>query len=117
MMDLAVTLLVSIQRSSGFVLVFNVPVIRAAVQRGAEEEVPDEILGPEVLRVDRRLGGGRRTDGLCLVRLGQLVQLVFGKELLEAGMKRGTDLLLKCCMASEIDSFCNWIYKKYCRYL
>ena len=64
----------------------------AAVQRGAEEEVPDEILGSEVLRVDRGAGRGR-----CLlpVRLGQLVQLVLGEELLEAGVQRRTDLLLK----------------------
>ena len=82
-----------------------IPVIcAAAVQRGAEEEVPDEILGSEVLRVDRgaaaaAAGRGRhrrRADGLCLsVRLGQLVQLVLGEELLEAGVQRRTDLLLK----------------------
>ena len=74
----------------------------AAVQRGAEEEVPDEILGSEVLRVHRlgaAAGRGRRrgrADGLCLpVRLGQLVQLVLGEELLEAGVQRRADLLLK----------------------
>ena len=74
------------------------------MERRAEEEVPDEILGSEVLRVDR-LGAtaagrsrrrGRRADGLGLpVRLGQLVQLVLGEELLEAGVQRRTDLLLK----------------------
>ena len=54
-------------------------VCAAAVERCAEEEVPDEILGSEVLRVDRGAGRGR-----CLlpVRLGQLVQLVLGEELL-----------------------------------
>ena len=51
----------------------------AAVERCAEEEVPDEILGSEVLRVDSGAGRGRR---LLPVRLGQLVQLVLGEELL-----------------------------------
>ena len=66
-----------------------------AVQRCAEEEVPDEILGSEVLRVDRL--GARRGRGLLRlpVRLGQLVQLVLGEELLEAGVQRRADLLLK----------------------
>ena len=64
------------------------------MQRCAEEEVPDEILGSQVLRVDRL--GARRGHGLGLpVRLGQLVQLVLGEELLEAGVQRRTDLLLK----------------------
>ena len=72
------------------------------MERRAEEEVPDEILGSEVLRVDRlgaAAGRGRRRgcgEGLGLpVRLGQLVQLVLGEELLEAGMQRRADLLLK----------------------
>ena len=68
----------------------------AAVQRCAEEEVPDEILGSEVLRVDRLGAAAAGVHGLGLpVRLGQLVQLVLGEELLEAGVLRRTDLLLK----------------------
>ena len=74
----------------------------AAVKRRAEEEVPDEILGSEVLRVDRGAAAAvwrgrrrRRSDGFGLpVRLGELVQLVLGEELFEAGVQRRTDLLL-----------------------
>ena len=68
--------------------------LRAAVQRGAEEEIPNEILGPEVLRVDR-VGRSRRAHGLLPVRLGEQVELVFWEELLEAGVQRRTDFLLK----------------------
>ena len=71
-----------------------VPVLRAAMKRGAEEEIPDEILGPEVLRVDR-VGRGRRAHGLLPVRLRELVKLVLGEELLEPGMLRRVDFLLK----------------------
>ena len=71
-----------------------VPVLRAAMKRGAEEEIPDEILGPEVLRVDR-VGRGRRAHGLLPVRFRELVKLVLGEELLEPGMLRRVDFLLK----------------------
>ena len=65
-----------------------------AVQRRAEEEIANEILCPEVLRVDS-LAGSRSVDGLLPVRLGELVERVLREKLLEPVVQRGADFLLE----------------------